>query len=116
LSWHSLFVVLVWLSSEWSSVNYWDKWKLGLGCLDNPGAANAVIVHAAPRDMAEVRQIIQQLDVPRSQVVNQVRVFSIQNALVTDLAETLEQAIQAAAGQGGEVPSAVLELLTVAAR
>jgi len=74
---------------------------------------NALIVHAAPRDMSEVRQIINKLDVSRSQLVNQVRVFPIENALATDLATTIQQAIDAAAGEGDQAPSAVLELLAV---
>lgn len=70
---------------------------------------NALIVHAAPRDMAEVVRLIQQLDVPSSGIVQQTRVYEIRNGLAADVAETLEEALaNPAATQGG----ASMELLT----
>ena len=73
---------------------------------------NKLIVYAAPRDMQEVRRLVDQLDVPKSDAVNRARIFRIENALATDISQTLQQALQAAgAGQAGR--SAVLELLTV---
>lgn len=73
---------------------------------------NSLIVYAAPRDMAEVQRLIGELDVTQGEAVNRARIFRIENALATDVADTLEQAIQAAqTGQGGR--AAVLELLAV---
>ena len=71
---------------------------------------NSLIVYAAPRDMQEVRRIIQDLDRPDSAAVNRARFFQIENALAADVAETLQQAIQAAFGNADR--SAVLELQT----
>ncbi|MFW6170660.1 MAG: secretin N-terminal domain-containing protein [Planctomycetota bacterium] len=73
---------------------------------------NALIVYAAPRDMKEVRRLINELDVPRSGAVNRARIFRVENALAADVAQTLQQAIVASqAGQTGR--SAVLELMVV---
>jgi len=73
---------------------------------------NSLIVYAAPRDMEEVQRLVRQLDVPRSEAVNRVQIFRVTNALASDVAQTLQQAIAATqAGQSGR--SAVLELLAV---
>ncbi len=61
---------------------------------------NSLIVHAAPRDMAEVELLIQRLDTPRSEAVNQVRVFKLKNSLATDLATVLQAAIESPRGAG----------------
>ena len=72
---------------------------------------NSVIVYAAPRDMAEVKRMVESLDAPGSDAVNQAKVVPLRNALAEDIAETLLQAIRATDATGG--PSAILELLTV---
>jgi general secretion pathway protein D len=71
---------------------------------------NSLIVHAAPRDMQEVRRIIQDLDRPDSAAVNRAHIFQIENALAADVAQTLQQAIEAASGNAER--SAILELQT----
>ena len=71
---------------------------------------NSVIAYAAPRDMDEIRKLIQDIDQPQGEAVNRARVVGIENALAADVAETLQQAIQAAAGDGDR--SAALELQT----
>lgn len=71
---------------------------------------NSVIVYAAPRDMAEVTALIRDMDRPDGEAVNRARVIPIENALAADVAETLQQAIQAAAGNGDRAAS--LELQT----
>lgn len=73
---------------------------------------NAVIVRAAPADLAEVDLLIRRLDRDASAAVNQARIFKLQNTLAADLASTLQNAILAAAGGVGDQRSAVLELLT----
>ncbi len=55
---------------------------------------NAIVVHASPRDLQEVRLLIERLDVPRSSSMQQARVFEIRNSLAADVAQTLEAALQ----------------------
>ncbi len=73
---------------------------------------NALIVHAAPRDLAEVALLIKELDQSRGAAVSRVRVFDLQHTLAADLADTLQAAIEAAQGGAGGRSSA-LELITV---
>ncbi len=56
--------------------------------------SNAVIVQAAPRDMAEIAALVRKIDVVRAKSVNEVRVFRLTNSLAEDLALVLQQAIQ----------------------
>ncbi|MCA9098560.1 MAG: hypothetical protein KDA36_09245, partial [Planctomycetaceae bacterium] len=81
---------------------------------------NALLVQAPPREMLEAVKLIEQLDAPDSQAVNQARVVKLKNTLASDLAPVLASAIQAAQGGGGTGPnsqkSAVLELLTIDAQ
>ena len=74
---------------------------------------NALVVRAAPTDMAEVEMLIQRLDVPAPGPVSQARMFKLQHSLANDLAITLQQAISAAAGGIGTQKSAALELFDV---
>ena len=73
--------------------------------------SNSVIVYAAPRDLQEVRRLIESFDVDRSATVNQAKIIKVENALAEDLAQTLQEAIQGS--NSGDGPSAILELLTV---
>lgn len=94
--------------------------------------SNTVIVKASPRDMLEIEQMIAKLDVPTSEAVNEIRVFTLKNSLASELATVLQQAISAtgaagavrqtatgqvttaqAAGQQQEVRSTRLRFLTV---
>ena len=59
---------------------------------------NSVIVYAAPRDMDEVRRLVESLDTADSDTVNQAKVIPVRNALAEDIAQTLQQAI--ALGRG----------------
>jgi len=61
---------------------------------------NSLVVQAAPRDMEEVAAMIERLDVPSTEAVNEIRVFTLKNSLATELANVLQQAI---AGQLGTV-------------
>lgn len=73
---------------------------------------NTIIVYASPRDMAEVKRLVEELDVEQSNAVNRAQIIRVYNALASDVATTLEQMITAAqAGQSGR--SAVLELMAV---
>lgn len=67
---------------------------------------NSLIVQAAPRELLEAAELIEQLDVPGGQVVHQARVFRLKNTLATDLATVLQTAIDAARGKEGTSSSA----------
>ncbi|HUT12068.1 MAG TPA: secretin N-terminal domain-containing protein [Thermoguttaceae bacterium] len=86
--------------------------------------SNSLIVRAAPRDMAEVAGVIEQLDISTSATVNEMRVFKLENALAEDLAPILQYSINGqaaagvgqaggAAGAGMEPKSTMLQFLTV---
>jgi len=67
---------------------------------------NSLVVFSSPRDRAEVRQLVSELDVPGFQRKRQARVIKINNAIAAELAATLQNAIQAstAAGAQGGIP------------
>jgi general secretion pathway protein D len=72
---------------------------------------NAIIVQARPADMAEVAQLILDMDIDESSSVNALRIFTLQNAMADELAVTLQLAIQSVltparvntTGQGGQL-------------
>jgi len=68
---------------------------------------NAIIVHAPPRDLLEIRRLIAQLDVPRGMLVQQSRVFLLRHSLAADIAKSLQQALSTTATG----PSASIQLL-----
>ena len=70
-----------------------------------------MIVYAAPRDMAEVKRLVESLDTAGSEAVTKAKVITIRNALAAEIAQTLQQAITADATTGA--PSAILELMTI---
>jgi type II secretion system protein D len=74
---------------------------------------NSILVQASPRDMQEVELLIRRLDTDRSKAVTSARIFKVNNALATDLATTLQGAIDAARGRNAGAKSAALELLTI---
>jgi type II secretion system protein D len=76
--------------------------------------SNALIVQAGPRDMQEVAMLIARIDTPGSDVVNQIRVIRLNNALAGDVGPILQQAITAVASGGqGAGRSTILEILTL---
>jgi type II secretion system protein D len=54
---------------------------------------NSLIVQASRRDLDEIDALIKQLDKPTSAKVNQLRVFTLRNALAEELAPVLQSAI-----------------------
>jgi general secretion pathway protein D len=72
---------------------------------------NTLIVNAAPRDLAEVKQLIEKLDSSKSDSVNQARIIQLKNALATDVSQTITQTLTAARGGTGATRSAALEML-----
>lgn len=70
---------------------------------------NSIVVHASPRDIEEIRRLIDNLDTPQSDMVQRARVFPIQNSLAADVAQTLQAAITQSATTGNR---GALELFT----
>lgn len=58
---------------------------------------NAIIIHAAPRDLQEILALLDQLDVPRGEAMQHARVFEIQHSLASDIAQSLQTALAASA-------------------
>jgi type II secretion system protein D len=56
---------------------------------------NAIVVNASPRDVQEIRLLIEKLDVPRGSAMQHARVFQIRNGLAADIAEALTKALTA---------------------
>ncbi len=55
---------------------------------------NSVIVQARPRDLEEVRRLIEELDQVGSEAVNQIRLIPLKNAVADDMATLLNLALQ----------------------
>lgn len=70
---------------------------------------NSLIVHAAPRDLDEISQLVESLDVPQGETVHQTRVFEIRNSLADDIAQTLQDAITGPIGQRGKAMELLVE-------
>jgi type II secretion system protein D len=64
---------------------------------------NSLIVYASPRDMQEVRQLLQELDVTDNAATSEVRVFKLSNALAEELAPMLEATLR---GEAAPTPAA----------
>ncbi len=63
---------------------------------------NSLIVQASPRDMGEVARLIEDIDVESTAAENEIRVFTLKNALASELQPIIQSALtgQAAAQQG----------------
>ena len=74
---------------------------------------NSLFVQASPRDMLEVAAMIEQLDNPQgSPFKKQMKPFRLKNSLASDISQTLQNAINAARGQGGGAPNPLVEFFT----
>lgn len=60
---------------------------------------NTLFVQARPRDMLEIAEFIQKLDVAESPAVNQIRTIKLRNSLAQELAPIIQQAITGPAYQ-----------------
>ena len=67
--------------------------------------SNALIVQASPRDLKEVGAMLAKLDVDDVRVVNEVRIFKLNNSIADDLQPILENAITGDGGGGGQQQS-----------
>ncbi len=68
----------------------------GLGTRVNVVAeyrSNALIVQASPSDMEEVRRLLERIDVETTSASNELRIFRLKNALATDIAPVLQDAL-----------------------
>ena len=75
---------------------------------------NALIVRAGPRDMAEVRALVQEIDRVGSESINELRIFKLKNTVADDLASVLRDAIQGNADDSeNENLSRLLKLVTI---
>ncbi len=74
---------------------------------------NALVVRATPRDMEEIRVLINEIDQQASDSVNEIRVFKLKNTVATDLAEVLQQAFTPTGTGGPENLSRLLKLVTI---
>lgn len=63
---------------------------------------NSLIVQASPRDLSEVRRLIESLDVENSGSKAELRVFKLKNALAETLATVLQAAISGQPVTGGQ--------------
>lgn len=73
---------------------------------------NSLIVRAGPSDMAEVRELIAEIDRPGGESVNEIRVFKLRSALASDLAPVLQRAVRGESPvQGAETPEGLAQLL-----
>lgn len=54
---------------------------------------NSVWVQASPSDQEEIARLIRQMDTPAPSAVNELRIIPLKNALATDVANTIRQAI-----------------------
>lgn len=62
---------------------------------------NSVIVYASPRDLAEVKSLLDQIDVTDNAATSEVRVFKLNNALAEELAQVLQDILLGeGAGEG----------------
>lgn len=72
---------------------------------------NSLIINAAPRDIQEVRRMIEQLDTSQTDSVNRAKVFRLQHALAADIATVLQGAITNSQSQDANTRAAALEFL-----
>jgi len=70
---------------------------------------NSLIVRAAPRDLEEVRALIEKIDRLGSDAVNELRVFKLQSAVANDLENVLQEAFSDS--QSGNDPNSKLSQL-----
>ena len=73
--------------------------RTGLGTRVNAVSVyrnNALIVQASPRDLSEVRRLLAEIDVETASAANELRIFRLKNALASDVAPVLQDALKLA--------------------
>jgi general secretion pathway protein D len=79
-----------------SDLQSFYKGKDGLAPIINSFAdprSNAIIVNGSPRDIEEIRKLLDKLDVPQSGLMQSARVFQIRHSIASDIAEALQEAL-----------------------
>ncbi|QDS98588.1 secretin N-terminal domain-containing protein [Adhaeretor mobilis] len=78
---------------------------------------NAVIVRAGPRDMAEVKALIDEIDRPGGEAEVDIQIFKLRSSVATDLAPVIREALTGSNEVGdsdaAQRASAVLRLITI---
>ena len=78
------------------------------------GRTNTLIVRAAPRDMLEVRQLVNEIDRPGSEAVNEIRVIRLKHSIASDLAPVIESALEQDGNDAdNQILSPLLQLVTI---
>ncbi len=96
-----------------NTINSFFEERGGLGPrikLEADFRTNSIIAYASPRDMEEIRQLLQEIDVAENAASSEVRVFKLNNALAEELAPVLEATLRgesaATTQQGTGTPQA----------
>lgn len=79
-----------------SDLQSFYRGKDGLAPIINSFAdprSNAIIVNGSPRDIEEIRKLLEKIDVPQSGLMQSARVFQIRHSLAADIAAALEEAL-----------------------
>ena len=66
--------------------------------------ANALVVQASPRDLAEIEALITRLDTKTTEAVNQMRVFQLKHIMAQTAASILDSAVRVQGGVTGVTP------------
>jgi general secretion pathway protein D len=79
---------------------YADREGLGAKAkISADSRSNALIVQASPRDMAEIAAVINRIDTPTAEAVNEIKIIPLEHTLADDLATILQDAISAQVGE-----------------
>jgi type II secretory pathway component GspD/PulD (secretin) len=98
-----------------------DDVRPGLGIRVRVSAdirTNSLIINASPRDMEEVTRLINDIDVQQIAATDELKVFSLNNALAADLAPILQSAINGTSEGSSAVedistPSKALQIVAI---
>lgn len=74
---------------------------------------NSLIVRASPRDLAEVRELVNQIDQIGSQSINELRIFKLSNTVAEDLEDVLWDAFTGDPDDDESQLSKLLRLVTI---
>lgn len=75
---------------------------------------NALVVRATPRDMQEIRTLINEIDAQASDKINEIRVFKLKNTIAADLDEVLQEAFTPTdTGNNAANLSRLLKMVTI---
>jgi type II secretion system protein D len=66
--------------------------------------SNSLVIYAGPRDIEEIAKLVEELDTSKTARVNELRIFYLKHTVSTELAATLQAAIQT--GQFAPPPTA----------